>query len=215
MTLVLFTVCQGLPQCPARREFVQAYADENSLRWVMWWQRSNTTPAANPVFEATKVSRDIAMFQLMVVDVVIGDVAETLPAMEATNCKLPEMLEKLQGLWRDRKSSTTSWAKYYQHLGIQPPANTTEQINAWIAQSVQRAAAKGPRYGGAKGGSKGGGGGKGGSQSKGGARGGKGNAWGAQGRGARGWCSIHSLLPGFHSREVEPQWPGPPDFVQP
>jgi len=187
MILVLFTVCQGLPQCPARREFVQAYADENSLRWVMWWQRSNTTPAANPVFEATKVSRDIAMFQLMVVDVVIGDVAETLPAMEATNCKLPDRLEKLQGLWRDRKSSTSSWAKYYQNLGIEPPATTTEQINAWIAQCVQRAATKGPRYGGAKGGSKGGGGGKGGSQSKGGARGGKGNAWGAQGWGARGW----------------------------
>jgi len=182
MILVMFTVCQGLPECPARQEFVKAYADENSLRWVMWWQRSKTPAAANPVFEATKVSRDIAMFQLMVVDVVIGDVTETLPAMEATNCKLPDRLEKLQALWRERKSSTSSWAKYYQNLGIPPPGDTTEQINAWIARCVDRAATMGPKYGGAKGGSKG-------SQSKGGQSkgGGKGNAWGAQGWGAQGW----------------------------
>jgi len=183
MTLVLFTVCQGLPECPAREDFVKAYTDENSLRWVMWWQRSNTTPTSAPVFEATKVSRDIAMFQLMVVDVVIGDVAETLPAMETTNCKLPDRLEKLQTLWRQRKSSTNTWAKYYGHLGIPPPADTDEKINAWIRRCVDRAATMGPRYTNSKGG------GKGGSQGKGGAQGGKGGrgAWGAQGWGARGW----------------------------
>lgn len=52
--------------------------DENSLRWVMWWQRSGTAPEAVPVFHATQVSREILMFQLTVVEVVIGDVPKTL-----------------------------------------------------------------------------------------------------------------------------------------
>lgn len=44
----------------------------------MWWQRSGTAPEAVPVFHATQVSREILMFQLTVVEVVIGDVPKTL-----------------------------------------------------------------------------------------------------------------------------------------
>ncbi len=76
--LVLFTVLQGDQSCPKREEFLNHYADENSLRWVMWWQRSGTAPEAVPVFQATQVSREILMFQLTVVEVVIGDVPKTL-----------------------------------------------------------------------------------------------------------------------------------------
>merc|ERR1711981_868157 len=36
--LVLFTVLQGHAGCPMRQDFINAYADENSVRWVMWWQ---------------------------------------------------------------------------------------------------------------------------------------------------------------------------------
>ena len=76
--LVLFTVLQGDKSCPSREEFLQHYADENSLRWVMWWQRSNTPPQGAPVFQATQVSREILMFQMTVIEVVIGDVPTTL-----------------------------------------------------------------------------------------------------------------------------------------
>merc|ERR1711988_1537952 len=59
MTLVMFTVFQGHKGCPSRQEFVNAYVDENSVRWVMWWQKAGTRAEANAVFEATKVSREI------------------------------------------------------------------------------------------------------------------------------------------------------------
>jgi len=166
VVLVLWTVYQGLEGCPAKSAFMNAYADENSLRWVMWWQRSGTRPESGPVFEATTVSRNIAMFQLMVVDVVIGDVQETLREMEATNCKLSERLENLQAQWRERKASTESWAKYFQHISAARPAFGS--INAWIEDCARRAGAKGPRYGGAKGSGKGGADGKGKGKGKGG-----------------------------------------------
>merc|ERR1712224_527110 len=64
-----------------------------------------TRAEASPVFEATKISREIFLFQMMVVDVVIGNVMDTLADMEKTNCKLPARLEKLQTLWRERKAA--------------------------------------------------------------------------------------------------------------
>jgi len=175
MILVLFTVLQGHRGCPDRAAFIKAYADENSLRWVMWWQRSSTPAKSGPVFEATKVSREICMFQLMVVDLVIGDVPETLKAMEATNCKLPDRLERLQVEWRKRKQTTSIWSEYFKNIGAEQPK--TASVDAWIEACVARAAAKGPKYGGAgskgggaagaKGGGKGGGRGKGGWQGRG------------------------------------------------
>lgn len=45
-----------------------------------------------PVFQATKVSRDILMFQMMVVDIFIGDIGQMLKEIEATNYKLPDRL---------------------------------------------------------------------------------------------------------------------------
>jgi len=175
MVLVLFTVLQGHRGCPPRLEFINAYADENSLRWVMWWQRSNTPPQSGPVFEATKVSREILMFQLMVVDLIIGDVPETLNAMEATNCKLPDRLELLQAEWRKRKQSTASWSDYFKNIGsTQPKFGTTAE---WINDCARRAAVKGPKYGGEKGAA-----GKGGGSSSAGGKGGK-----RDGRGKGGW----------------------------
>jgi len=151
--LVLWTVLQGYDDCPKREDFINAYADENSVRWVMWWQRSGTAPEGAPVFQATRVSREILMFQMMVVDVVIGDVPETLREMEATNCKLPTRLDKLQQQWRERKQAIGDWGAYFSCIGAARPAfgSTAE----WIASCVTRAAEKGPKYGGAKGEGKG------------------------------------------------------------
>jgi len=152
--LVQYTVLQGYESCPSRQDFINAYSDENSLRWVMWWQRANTKPEGPAVFEATKVSREILMFQMMVVDIVIGSAAQTVKDMEATNCKLPSRLEELQLRWRERKQSIKDWSGYFTCIGAARPqtASTTE----WIARCVKRAAEKGPKYGGAKGGGKGG-----------------------------------------------------------
>merc|ERR1712072_1369680 len=157
------TVFQGHDGCPTRDDFMRAYFDENSLRWVMWWQRSGPRPEAMPVFHATQVSREICMFQMMVVDIVIANVDVTLQEIEKTNCKLPQRLEKLQVQWRQQKSSVDSWVSYFACIGVSRPAFQSE--SAWIADCVSRAAEKGPKYGGAKGEGKGGKGkGKGGSK---------------------------------------------------
>jgi len=151
--LVLFTVFQGHAGCPTRDEFINAYADENSLRWVMWWQRSGTKPESSPVFHATQVSREICMFQMIVVDLVVGEVGLTLGEMEETNCKLPDRLEKLQMQWRDKKASTNTWSAYFKQIGASQPA--FQSTEAWIADCVRRAGTKGPKYGGGKGDGKG------------------------------------------------------------
>merc|ERR1711943_181718 len=158
----MFTVFQDHKGCPSRQQFVDAYIDENSVRWVMWWQRAGTPAEASPVFEATKISREIFLFQMMVVDVVIGNVTETLAEMEKTNCKLPARLEKLQSLWRERKAATKDWKTFFKFAGASRPDHPS--VNAWIADCVKRAEEKGPKCGGkgfGKNGGKGKGGGKG------------------------------------------------------
>jgi ubiquitin-protein ligase len=159
MMLVFFTVLQGYASCPKRQDFINAYADENSVRWVMWWQRSGTPAEGTPVFQATKVSREICMFQMAVVEIVIGDVVQTLEDMEASNCRLPARLEQLQTQWRQRKQSIGDWSAYFNCIGAARPAFGSTA--AWIADCVTRAAAKGHKYGGAKGDEKGKGHGKG------------------------------------------------------
>merc|ERR1712224_76986 len=49
--LVLFTVLQGCEACPTRKDFIDAYVDENFVRCVMWWQPT-VPPQDAPVFEA-------------------------------------------------------------------------------------------------------------------------------------------------------------------
>jgi len=143
--LVMYTACQGYEGCPPRGPFIQAYSEESSLRQVMWWQKSGTAPKAQPVFEATKVSRNLFMFQLAVVDIILGDVQEVKRQIEVTNCKLPDRLEKLQIEWRKRKESTDTWPKFFKAIGAPlPPFPSTD---AWIAFCVEHAAEKGPRYG--------------------------------------------------------------------
>merc|ERR1712010_80653 len=96
----------------------------------------------------------------MVVDVVVAQVDVTLTEIEATNCKLNQRLESLQARWREQKSSTDSWTSYFNCIGACKPAFKSE--SEWIADCVSRAAAKGPKYGGAKGEGKGNGSAKGG-----------------------------------------------------
>ena len=85
------------------------------------------------------------MFQMAVVDIVIGDVAKTLNDMEETNCKLPARLEHLQSEWRKRKESVGDWGAYFRCIGTAQPGFPS--TGEWIASCVSRAAVKGPKYG--------------------------------------------------------------------
>ena len=81
----------------------------------------------------------------MVVDVVIGDVPETLKLMELTNCRLPERLEALQSQWRQRKQSIVDWQGYFACIGAAKPSFGSS--NLWIADCASRADSMGPKYG--------------------------------------------------------------------
>jgi hypothetical protein len=144
IVLVAFTVVQESEGCPSRRDFIDAYVDENFVRCVMWWQDA-VPPNAAPVLEATKVSREILMFQLMLSAIVVGNnVEETCQEMEETNCKVPDRLELLQSKWREQKSSTNTWKLFFERIGASLPGfKTTED---WIADCVKRSANKGPKY---------------------------------------------------------------------
>jgi hypothetical protein len=99
------------------------------------------------------VSREILIFQLMVVDIMISDVKTTLREIEESNCKLPQRLEDLQARWRQHKSSIDCWASYFACIGA--PQSSFQSEAAWIADCVKRAEAKGPKYAGTKGEGKG------------------------------------------------------------
>jgi len=160
--LASFTACP--PNTVALADFARAYIDENSVRNVMWWQRSRTLPEPDPVFTATEVSRHIAMFQFLTLKVVVGNnQAETAATLDATNGKAPQKLETLLREWKKLSTSTTSWSKFFSAVHCPTPPN----LRDWIKQTVTRAAEKGRAYGGhgdgghrgGKGGYRGGGGG--------------------------------------------------------
>lgn len=93
------------------------------------------------------------MFNMMVVDVVIGNAEETLELMDKTNCRMPERLEVLQKKWREMSTATKTWTDYFANIGATRPV--CRHPDEWIAMTVSRAAQKGPKYGGSKGKGKG------------------------------------------------------------
>merc|ERR1711907_676554 len=97
------------------------------------------------LLDATKVSREICMFQLMLSAIVVGDdVHDMLREIEETNCKVPKRLELLQSRWREQKASTNTWKLFFERIGASlPPFKTTD---LWIADCVQRSASKGSKY---------------------------------------------------------------------
>jgi ubiquitin-protein ligase len=150
--LACFTACpSGIATI---EDFARAYIDENSVRNVMWWQRSGTAPEPVPVFAATQVSRHIAMFQFLVLRTVVGgNQAETAATLDATNGKAPQKLETLLREWKQLSASTTSWSKFFPAVHCSTPAD----LRGWIKQTCERAASKGRMYGGGGSGHSGGG----------------------------------------------------------
>eukprot|EP00802_Teleaulax_amphioxeia_P006490 Tamp_06494.p1 GENE.Tamp_06494~~Tamp_06494.p1 ORF type:complete len:699 (+),score=122.88 Tamp_06494:183-2099(+) len=58
------------PAACSREDFIAAYLDENFLRCVMWWRKDGVQPASRPVFEATRVSRSVCLFQLKILQLI-------------------------------------------------------------------------------------------------------------------------------------------------
>jgi ubiquitin-protein ligase len=152
--------------------FIDAYLDENFVRCVMWWQKEvrgepwRSASGCADVFRATAVSRSICLFQLTVLREVIGsDPARTAEAMDVSNGKIPERLERLQRAWKQREDPK-SWRQFAEATGCSQSMRRQmeETTGEWILDCVTRAKQKGSKYGrggggGGKGGRRGGGGG--------------------------------------------------------
>jgi ubiquitin-protein ligase/uncharacterized membrane protein YgcG len=174
-------------------QFVDAYLDENFVRCVMWWQKEvpgepwRSAAGCDHVFRATAVSRNICLFQLTVLREVIGtDPNRTAEAMDTSNGKIPERLDRLQRAWKQREDPR-AWRQFAEATGCSSSMAVAmaEGTGEWIRDCVTRAKAKGSKYGrGGKGRGGKGGGGKGGGG--GGYRGGGGGGYGYGGGGGYG-----------------------------
>mmetsp|Transcript_39576 Transcript_39576/g.59875 ORF Transcript_39576/g.59875 Transcript_39576/m.59875 type:complete len:544 (-) Transcript_39576:149-1780(-) len=125
----------------SREEFVDAYLDETSLRSVMWWQKDSVPPISEPVFQATKVSRHLFLFQLKVLDAVneVGEAGD-----DASH------IERLQETWRSVRDQVEAggWEEHLKEIGCSEMIRSRilADKNSWIASCVARSAAKGPKY---------------------------------------------------------------------
>jgi hypothetical protein len=77
-------------------DFFHAYIEESFLRGVMWWKKSGVPEEPGAVFEATKVSRRLFLFQsLFLAHSITADLAGSAALADRTECKLSGRLDVL------------------------------------------------------------------------------------------------------------------------
>ena len=133
-------------------DFIDAYLDEVFLRCVMWWNKSIKTlrVTSQEVFAATKVSRDITLFQLMFLQHVIGaDLQATAQLLDETNGKASKVLEKFQQAWKESQKKVVDWSSFLEFTGCSEAfrRQITQDQNKWVHTCVARAKARGKMYG--------------------------------------------------------------------
>lgn len=151
-------------------EFFDAFDEEGSLRRIMWWQKDRVPLTDEDTYRASHIARKNIAFQTMFKRVIIGEdsIDDTVTAIDASNCKLPERLGKLLAEWKDTNKimdDQTSWRLYYQLLFKNGLSET--RMNSFLADIPgalrrtydQAQGLEGYYY--APGGSRGGGGGRG------------------------------------------------------
>lgn len=156
--LASFSIFQTSSNLKSTEQFVDAYLDEFSVRCVKWWKialgketnKYGNVPY-NPaeVFDATKVSRDITLFQLMFLQHVIGkDEKSTAELLDKTNGKAPEVLEKLQNVWRDSQKNVISWNTFLVATGCSDSYRwkIIKDVRIWLQHCVRRANQRGTAY---------------------------------------------------------------------
>ena len=130
--------------------FVDSYLDEVFLRCVMWWRKSSLYVDSKEIFMATKVSRDITLFQLMFLQCVIGeDLSATTQLLDDTNGKAPKSLESFQKAWKEAQKNVIDWSTFldYTKCSQNMKETITRDPNKWIQTCVARAKARGKAYG--------------------------------------------------------------------
>jgi hypothetical protein len=119
----------------------------------MWWQKAGASPTPAAVFEATRISRHLYLFQSIFCNDVIGTTASALSYTTAladvTECKLQsqcdDMLAKWKGLQREEADNQAKkvraelqWSGHFRACKCNTPYNN---VGAWIEKHVATAAA--------------------------------------------------------------------------
>lgn len=149
--LAAFTVFQR--SVSGNSAFVDSYLDEVFLRCVMWWNKSIGKArgvTSQEVFAATKVSRDITLFQLMFLKHVIGDDPQiTAEQLDETNGKAPQVLEKFQQALKKSQQNVVTWRSFLEMTGCTETLlmGITKDEEQWVQTCVTRAKARGKSYG--------------------------------------------------------------------
>jgi hypothetical protein len=108
----------------AARSVLDAYVDKNFQRSAMWWRRAGVLDRTREVFAATRVSRDICIFQIAVLAAAADatDVAgapEEAAAAAVVVAAVAGRLDALQREWRATQAAVEAggWTALLERAG--------------------------------------------------------------------------------------------------
>jgi len=131
-------------------DFFHAYIEESSLRGVMWWRKNGVEAVPGAVFDATKVSRRLFLFQsLFLTHSITGDLEETAALADRTECKLSDRLDVLLARFKkeveleeqrlDRRAPGQELYEAYFKACSCPYMHATKDLSSWIEKQAQTA----------------------------------------------------------------------------
>lgn len=153
--LALYTV---LPESCPRQDFIDAYLDESMIRQVLWWQKGNVplngallraNLITEATFKASEVSRELLMFNLRMLDIVIpnGDADVAAAGMDRTLGQVADRFDALKAQQQE-EPAIRNWAEFY----AQTPASAEEKKRVadselgYVSSLVARAHKRGSAY---------------------------------------------------------------------
>eukprot|EP00397_Hematodinium_sp_SG-2012_P027523 GEMP01028924.1.p1 GENE.GEMP01028924.1~~GEMP01028924.1.p1 ORF type:complete len:577 (+),score=168.02 GEMP01028924.1:28-1731(+) len=145
--LALYTV---MPETVPRAQFVEAYIDESMLRRVFWWRKDNVALNGAATFDNSKVSRELFLFNLRVLDIIVpnADATSAASAMDASFGCVPDRLERLLQDTKSAANQISDWGAFFEHAGASEDmiAKVQQSADAYVEMTVARAEQRGERY---------------------------------------------------------------------
>jgi ubiquitin-protein ligase len=131
--------------------FFHAYLEESNLRSVMWWKKSGVPEEPRAVFDATKVSRRLFLFQsLFLMHSITTDLDVTASLADHSECKLTDRLDVLLTSFKEeveleekrldqRMDGQRLYESFFEACGC-PYREATKDMSGWIRKHAQHAA---------------------------------------------------------------------------
>jgi len=131
------------------QEFIDALLDECFIRCVFWWKKNKVPCHVEKVFNATKTSRDLTLFQIYFLRFIVGeDVEKTKEIMDRSNGKAPELLMNFQKQWKMVEASCETWNDFFVKTGCSDAfaEKVKSDCQAWVRGCQDKAIKRGKAY---------------------------------------------------------------------